>query len=240
MINPPAKSFIPEEIILHLDQACNLSRTSLDKVRNTPSGKSLLKLNGKRQVVTSTSDGPLKKRAVVQNEQRMQIPDSAIITTKSLVDNRMRAFGLAKNFDSDLFAPFTPRSHETNSPSFLKFHEWYKVYLSQLPCIQQWVKYKINGQTGLAPSSETTPACASNGSIALFETHKDSLVEDVKDKNQVNSAFLDMKVEKETSEYCKGLALIQDKDHLSELQCMIRENIEIFTATEQDANSHFR
>ena len=36
------------------------------------------------------------------------------------------------------------------------------------------------------------------------------------------------------------LSLRHDKDSLSELQCLIRENIELFTASEEDENSYFR
>ena len=183
--------------------------------------------SGKRKAI-STSAGPLKKRAIV-NGQYINISYASTKTTKSCADSNLKEFILRKTIG--LLAPSIASSCISNAPCLNTSQTLH--YQAKI-----WNMYKLcNPCLYPLPPRHTTAfgPFSSSAQIHLNNRAQNSILQNHAKTDPISEAFED-----KDPDMNKVLASTEDKDHLSEIQCLIRENVEIFTATEQDTKAHFR
>ena len=228
-------------------QSCHMRSIKLSPADNISSLGNTVKLSGKRKAITGDSAGPLKKRAI-KNGQYMEKSYPSTTTTRRCEGSHLENLNNLLNIN--LVAPSIawlckPNSSFINSSQawhsqgkILNMYKPFNLCLHPFQSNQQGMMHKIfckQNQVHLPQHAKTFGPFASS-----VQNHMNNLALNNIPQNDIKSNPVSMAFENKPPNMSKVLASTQDKDHLSEIQCLIRENVEIFTATEQDASSYFR
>lgn len=251
MLSKSIALFIPKDLHTNevnpsLKQSCILKNSILNETKKITTTETVSKVNAKRRATSSNSNGPLKKRVLLKTDpfsyNSANVSGSTCESAKGLVDNPVHAFDVIKNLNIYNATPFAVGSYQETSQllsstqmlhyqaNILKIHDTWNYSLSLFNCIQQGLKYEKDNTKAPIATSQDNNTYSSQDYAILFQNNADIYT---RDKETQGS-------EQENPNLYMELALTQDKENLSELQCLIRENIEIFTATEKDKNTHFR
>ena len=244
MENPSTLPWLKKEFM----SSSNIKQSYLRNIKSElatsfSSDKKSSELNRKRKANVSTSAGPLKKRAISHDQGTEQ---SFTKTTKRCTNRNsdLEKVDLMKTMNVSLLGSSIARSCKSNS-AFLNSHQ---LLLSQpsifdlyKPCNSLLYPLQSIRQSIIHQSfhdKKLTPAFGHSKHCEPFASRVQSHLNEIS-KNKAESDINAEPIEN-TPSICKVLASTEDRDYLSEIQCLIRENVEIFTATEQDATSHSR
>ena len=190
-----------------------------------PNHKDYIQVHEKRKADSNDSEGPLKKRRFAE-----PVPSSAYDNmqscTSKMIEHHIRALNLIQSLNKttnfSLCAQVNPSLvNIANGSSIYKsqYYDKLRFYLMQDP-----LNLKSTTLDTLLRRSMHQKLQSS------FGRGKCKSVPEISLNILDNELFTPN----------KRLSKTQDKDNLSELQCLIRDNIELFTATEQDKNTYFR
>ena len=194
------------------------------------SGKATVKVNEKKKADTNGSEGPFKKRLFIKDYASKQL-----CTSKNF-EEHIRSLVLIQSLNKTMSMPFRLGIHQAYASLVSSEHisSIHKPYYDKMNFMQMKKSFNIESTTSskylhaLINKNVHDKRQSSFGSEVTQGRHESNL-EDYLHVPEIKIPTVN-----------KRLSLIQDKDNLSELQCLIRENIEFFTATEQDESTYFR
>ena len=197
--------------------------------KNIASSKLPVKVNEKRKADTSCSEGPVKKRHFTKDHTVSAYVSRQLCTRKE-IEEHIRTLFLIQFLNKTL-------------PFFLGTHQASLVNNAHAPIIHdpQYQKLNLKPMNKLFYFENQTSSknhTLTNNKKAHRQRSFDCEATQGRHESDLKNCLHALENEHHTVN--KQLSLIQDKDNLSELQCLIRENIELFTATEQDKSTYFR
>ena len=172
----------------------------------------------KREADSNWSEGPLKKRQFTRDHITITDVNRQLCRNSNKIEEHIRTLFLIQSLNKTM--PFFLDTRQAN-PSLVNNAHTSSIHDPQHHKLDLKLMKK-------SYDIESTTNSSSFGSEA--KKHRQ--------ESDLKSCLHVFKNEFPTEN--KQLSLTQDKDNLSELQCLIRENIEYFTATEQDESTYFR
>ena len=181
----------------------------------------------RKRKVQGNSSSPLKKRHIVPNSIAYDNGQS-----KKMVDDRLRTLNFINNINKAMTLPFN--SYHIY-PAMINTTNYASILMSK-HCKRNFDSTQTFFRFKSAASSKDL--CATLH--ANVNTIKQAKSNDIMQNQLTSDCNTPLHPSQNSLVKNKLLSLRHDKDNLSELQCLIRENIELFTASEEDENSYFR
>ena len=239
MISKPLGPFVTVKTRFVNETSTSLSplkipmKPILVSAKKVASRKATVQANQKRKIDTNGSEGPLKKRHIVNMPATSTYVNRQLCSSKK-IEEHFRALLLIQSLNKTI--PYFLGAHQL-CPALVN-----NVHVSNIHDSQH---HKLNLKTmNKLFYFESTTSSKDLYTLPIKKaciTRQTSFGNDATQSRQESGLKNCLHVfENKLPTVNKQLSLIQDKNNLSELQCFIRENIELFTATEQDESTYFR